>query len=288
MQASTGKVSALNDPQLWLTAPPFDAPCPPHEVAAVQREIDSIVGVTRGNRSIAKIVWNGDRKFWNGYYDEWTPTGQPRGELQYKPHVLYKTVLDKSRNRVRDIFVPRWILLTRLEPEQYAPTWARDSKRRCRERNCMVQVRPVDPPAEYWLWQYTVADHDGLCCALANSRDELCFGAYAPPRAVTPYLEQRKRGLEAEGIVQRDPFKFPDRTILRYNETANNNYDEQAVAQFAAQTRIIASEAPLVLVGADVIADDSVSRAGVLRAAREAAERKIERFEQALKHQRKN
>ena len=105
---------------------------------------------------------------------------------------------------------------------------------------------------------------------------------------MTPYLEQRKRGLEAEGIVQRDPFKFPDRTILRYNETANNNYDEQAVAQFAAQTRIIASEAPLVLVGADVIADDSVSRAGVLRAAREAAERKIERFEQALKHQRKN
>ncbi len=272
----------LNVPKAWITSPPFAAPVSDEELAAVQRDVDSIVGLTRGNKSIAKIVWNGDRRYWSEYFDEWNDLGRPTAPPKRKPHVLYKMVIDEHDRSLREIFVPRFILLTRLEPEQIAPFWTRDSKRYCSERRVHVQVRPEQVPADEYLWQYTVAEHSGFCCRAAGAAGEVCYGLYAHPRAVIPYLEERRKGLELAGIRQVDPFKVPDRDLIRYARASNSNYDDHAVRQFAAMTRETAAESPLVMVPDAMIEDPSVSRQKILDAAREEGERAIEAFERKI------
>lgn len=62
----------LDDPNAWLRSAAHDAPLSSDEIASVQAEIDGIIGTTRDNKSIAKLVWNGDRAFWKKMHNNGT------------------------------------------------------------------------------------------------------------------------------------------------------------------------------------------------------------------------
>lgn len=249
MRPATAFNSALDNPRNWIEDPLFEAPEPAFVVRHVQDEIDSIVGLTRDNQSIARVVWAGDRTYWKKYHTNWTATGQPVGPLAERPQLLWKTITEKGQ-AVRDIFPHRWMLVTRIEPEQFVPLWKRDSRKWCNERNCWVQVLPETPPSEYWLWYMTIAEHDEFCCQQAASRDDVCYGRYAHPRACIPALRDMRRGLEVAGVTQNDPFASPDVLMLRMREQANSNYAEQAIDQFVKRSQMLAEEAPLAFADA--------------------------------------
>lgn len=272
-------ISALDDPKVWLREPLFEPPLPKHEIEAVQAGIDSIIGVTRDNKSIAKLAWSGDREFWFSYYTNWSATGKGVGELHKRPQLLYKSILG-PKNEVIDIFPARWIILTRIEKEQYVPTWKRDTVRYCNIRKCNVQVQPETPPEEYWLWYMTIAFHTPFCCRLAHQKDERCYGTYCHPRKVLEDLRAVKKGLEIRGITQCDPFKTADELLIKIRRFENSNYDEQSLLLFAQEQEMMADEAPLYM--ATDLVQKQTPLSNIRQVAKDRANRAVEEKEKKL------
>lgn len=226
-------LSPLNDPQKWG---PSDSSCPlsDKQVADYQARIDSVLGTTNGN-SIAKLVWNGDKRFWRDICVSWDSTGRAI-EFRKRPIVLFQTKRDAHGKVLFDIPVPRWLLLTRLEPEQYAGTWARDSKVWFPDRRQYVQVKPETPPENGWyIWFMTIADHDQWCCPQAAEEDRTCYGLYADPGRGIRELEQIVAGMERANLPENTPFDNPDRTTRKLRERGVNDYVEQSMKRYDAE-----------------------------------------------------
>ncbi|HEY8560507.1 MAG TPA: hypothetical protein VIL74_09030 [Pyrinomonadaceae bacterium] len=277
----TTKLSPLNDPAEWLRAPMKDAPLSREQLAAVQRDVDSILGTTRGNESIARIVWNGDPVYWKAYYTHWNSVGKPLGGLRRSPQVLYKTIYDSKGKYVRDAFPPRYLLMTRIEPEQFMPTYRRDSRIFDPVYKCEVQLLPEQPPAVMWLWFQTIAAHNGLCCKSAAQNDVECYGEYAHPNIVLENLREIMRGIEASGVKQTDPFAAPD-AVKRYAaENRTNNYGSEALRKFRAAKLRAIEETPLALAPAALL-ERGAPLATIRQAVKEGAKRHEEAYAKSL------
>ena len=225
------QLNPLDDERVWLTSDAFDAPLSEAEIAEVQKEIDAICGVTRDNKSIVKLVWNGDRRYWKPYHTQWNSLGKPVGELELRPRVLFKRVIDGKNNIARYAFPPRWLLLTRLEPEQYAPQWAFSSRIFDPVLGVEVQLLPEEPPKEYFEWFSTIAEHNGYCCGVVSKYGVNCNGAYAHPRACLTDLRLIRRGMEEDGVKDTNPFASADEVAAGIRERSLNDYEEQALRQ---------------------------------------------------------
>jgi hypothetical protein len=189
------QTSALNNPFDWIKEGAFMSPLSEAEELIVQQAIDGIIGVTRDNKSICKLVWNGDVRYWKQFYDDWDEYGNIRGELQRRPWVLFRSIFDGTTDEfIRDSFPPRYLLLTRLEPEQYADTWVETAYIWCPERKRNVQVRPTALPDDYYLWFRTISEHHTGCCQVAAGRDMDCFGHYAHPGSCLEELRTIRKG----------------------------------------------------------------------------------------------
>lgn len=239
--------SSLNDPRAWLDYPAFEPPLSMSQICDIQLDIDAIIGTTRENQSIAKLVWNGDINFWKSFHNKWDQEGKPVGDLFRRPRVLYKSIKDPKGAFVRDSFPPRWLLLTRIEPEQYVSTWKNDSLIFCRTRQKFIQFQPVTPPPVYYVWFMTIAEH-GVCCQEAAKYGAICYGKYAHPRACLATLRATRKGMEADGIFESHPFDSPDRVTRRLREGGLNNYVEQAVNEFQATVDRTIDESPLAMI----------------------------------------
>lgn len=225
---SQSSLDPLNNPAVWLKSDAFIAPLSAEQLQSVQTEIDSIIGTTRDNKSIVKVVWNGDRDYWKEKYTDWTSLGKPIGGLMKRPWVLYKSIFNSRDIFIRDSFPPRYLLLTRLEPEQYAKNWAQQSKIWDPVRKCHIQILPEEPPKERWLWYETIAVHEHGCCQKAAEHDVDCYGFYAHPRQCLEGLRETRKGMDESGIPDNDPFAMPDAEGMRYRSNVTNNYEEQA------------------------------------------------------------
>lgn len=192
-------VHPLNNPDEWRREAMYVPPPSNIDIVQEQKWIDSLMGVTRNNESIYKLVWNGDRKYWHQFYMKWNVLGQPIEEPMRRPLIRYKVIRDADGQPVRDVFPPRWLILTRLEPEQYADTWKRESFVWDNGIRAMKQIRPDEPPKVFWLWYGTIAEHNSFCCAKRNRNFQHCFGDYAPPKAYRPILEQQHKADLAAG-----------------------------------------------------------------------------------------
>lgn len=246
--------SNFDDESVWVKSPAYEAPLSPDEIKAVQDEIDSIVGLTRGNLSIAKLVWSGDVRYWKQFHTHWEPNGREIGEPEKRPILQYKNVFDANDVFKFYAFPPRFMILTRLEPEQYADTWARDSRMWCPERQVFIQVQPREAPKEKYLWRQTIAIHAAGCCQRAATNDlDTCYGKYAHPRQVLDSLRQDRRGMEEAGIWDSHPFDSPDRIAQRMRDNMTNNYAEQTMRDFRAQAARNIEETPLLLAPAEMI-----------------------------------
>lgn len=275
--------SALDNTSAWMRSGAYESPLSLQEIENVQQEIDSIVGTGRSGRPIIKLVWNGDQRYWKEYHDKWDANGQALSDTYKRPQVLYRSIYDNSDQFVRDAFPPRWLLLTRLEPEQYADTWAKDSKFWCPERKTWVQVLPAECPKERYIWFETIALHTFGCCQRAESEGHSCFGKYVHPRACLDGLRRMRRGMENDGVWNDShPFDSPDRVSIRLREKDKHNYTDQAMKKFVAQRDYMLDEAPLALASPTEFM--KTPELPILRKVlKERSKKDVEKFEKDLK-----
>jgi len=244
LSTTTPTLHPLDDPEAWRKVsadkPPSDV-----DIVAAQKWIDSMMGTTRNNGSIYKLVWNGDRDYWYQFFMKWNAFGQPDGPVVKRPRVRYKVVRDANGRPVRDVFPPRWLILTRLEPEQYADSWKRESYVFAPEIGCDKQIRPDEPPPVFWMWYMTIAAHSDYCCATAQKNKEMCYGKYADPYFAKDILENQRAADLAAGNMS--PFEKVDGSWITEIEDQNHGYTlEMAELQAEAEISI---ENPMALLG---------------------------------------
>ncbi len=175
-------------------------------VAAYQKLIDQIVG-TRDGRSIIKLDWAPQVLRWRPH-----PIGVESPGYTFPIFIAYH---DKDGNEVS---APRFVLLERLEPEQYAPTWEAT-------RYSMYEGKlwdwsgpcPDERYVELKAWCY----HDGKCCPCLGNECKCgpeyfhCWGHYLEPNdRLLDWI--RKTAWEA----RRDKDVNPTKDI-RYLESAH-------------------------------------------------------------------
>lgn len=270
LEVNTG-LHPLNDPVEWVQHPQYDPPCSAEDVARWQARIDSVAGTTRDNKSIVRLVWNGDRRYWKEYNTDWDLAGRPTKSVK-RPQVLYKSVTDSDGRLLFDAFVPRWLLMTRIEPEQYAPTWARDIMIHHPVLKRSVPIKPTTPPKEMYMWLQTIGEHDEHCCRLAAQNEASCYGRYARPSLGIRNLEEMMVGMKKSGI-KNDPFASSNEVMRRLADRENNNYTEQALRKYQERLSSLLDTSPLAFVTPEIL-----ESGGSLRKIREVAGERIKRM----------
>jgi hypothetical protein len=218
----------------WQKSPMYEAPGDTN-IAEVQKEIDLICGVTTDNQSTVKLVWSGDRNYWFDTYNDWDALGKERGGVFKRP-LLYITSVIKDGKVIQDVFPPRWLLLSRFEPHQYAHSWENDSYKTGEIFTHFNAVgKPVYQTTKY-LWRPkeapkvwydvlagvgVICEHKGCC-----KPGEMCYGIYTSAQAALPMLRRIREQIAKTGFKAKSAFISAD----KITETAKphlTNYDSQ-------------------------------------------------------------
>jgi len=272
---------SLNNPDSWVQGLDYSAPESKEYLAMVQKELDSVLGVTRDNKSIAKIVWNGDTSFWKEIFIDWDLYGRPTEKIK-RPFVLYKSVFTNDGKFVKDVFVPRYIVLTRLEPEQYALDWEQSTRFYCPERQRTVPFRPAIPPTDVYVWFATIANHSLGCCQRSAKVGVSCYGTYADPMKFVEVARQIRKGMEFIKQPENSPFDSPSAIERRLRERQNENYEDQALRRFTERASHILLEDPFLAVSDETLVKGA-SVKDIHREAKENVERATEQFAKKLR-----
>lgn len=222
IQNPNTKLLPIDDPLHWEHFPAFDAPSAV-DVKYWQKRINDVGGTTRNNEPIFKLVWNGDRTNWREFYMNWDAAGLPLGGAIKRPIVRYKAKRNLHTKQLeRDVFPARWLILARLEPEQF-PNYKKESWIFAPEIGRMKQIRPDKAPKVYWLWFQTISEHTGYCCVTAEEKGEKCYGKYAPPGFA---LDNLGALMQAQSEVDkfRNPFADISPDYIRASEEENTGY----------------------------------------------------------------
>jgi len=244
----------------WYPDMPMPASFGPKQLAAFQKRIDDIVGTVDG-RSIIKIAWAPDEKRWRPH-----PHGTEPDGYTFPIFIAY---MDAEGHEVA---APRFVLLQRLEWEQYAPIWeaGRYTVEEVKyayatdEDGNYIKGRfgdliPVGAVGDGRLWdwkgpcpneRYTElwchAYHDGVCCPCikygicdCGEQYDHCWGQYLEPNEqLLDWV--RKKAYEARN----DPDVQPNRDIrhfeashaqneLRSRELSAREQKKQAAIEFS-------------------------------------------------------
>lgn len=139
---------------------------------AYQKRIDDITG-TRDGRPLMKLAWAPDEH-------RWMPHALPDEPPGYTLPIFCTT-----RNENGELVAPpRWVVLERIEPEQFAATWEQG-------RYSIYEGRVWDwkgpCPNERYVELRCHSYHDGECCPCHGDSCECgelyahCWGKYAEP-----------------------------------------------------------------------------------------------------------
>jgi len=191
------------------------------DVAAYQRLIDQIVG-TRDGRSIIKLAWAPEELRWRPY-----PHGTEPHGYTFPIFIAYH---DSEGNEVS---APRWVLLERIEPEQYAPTWEATRYSMYGADGETLRLWdwagpcPTERYVELKAWCY----HDGKCCPCLGDECKCgpeyfhCWGRY---------LEPNERLLDWIRKTSWEALRDPD-----VNPTQDIRHLESARAQMKLRSQLI-------------------------------------------------
>ena len=238
-------VQPLDDKDIWREAPAYSPPAD-IDIVREQKWIDSLMGTTRNSESIYKLVWNGNREYWHRFYMVTNSLGQPIGDPARRPMVRFKALRDpNTRALIRDVFPSRWLILTRLEPEQYADSWKAESYVSDPNLRCKRQIRPDEPPPVFWLLHMIVARHGDFCCSTAYKNREKCYGEYAPPSFARELLEIQHAADLSAGT--RSVFEKIDSGFASEIDEEHNGY-QQEMAELEMEANIFI-ENPMALLG---------------------------------------
>lgn len=185
---STESLHPYNDIGEW--AGDFSrAPLSDVKIKEFQQKIDQAFGVNPEGKSQIVLAWSGDRTFWEPFYTDWYLNGLPiESSLEKQPILLFFRYKVNDYDYL-DLYPPRWILLERREPAQYADSWKESSWAEDGRLGCEKMLRPDDPPKDYYVWYQTLATHDAPtnigylppCCARSRKAQKKCFGKYREP-----------------------------------------------------------------------------------------------------------
>jgi len=151
----------LDDPRRWtpnMRPLLFDS-------TGFQRRLDRTTGVF----GAVKLVWCPDWKVFKSRrvgvsVDEETTPAQ-------------SALTDTSGKSVAP---PRWMLIERIEPEQYVPGWEKNRWFNDPRDRYLYDLRGPCP-SEYFRWYMTIAAHDRLCCEQRHTNNFVCWGYYKQP-----------------------------------------------------------------------------------------------------------
>lgn len=239
-------VHPLNNPETWLKSPAYIAPVEVN-IEREQKAVDSIIGTTRENQPIIKVVWAGDREFWKEFFMSWDSSGKPNAAPVKRPLVRYGTVRNDKGEFVRDVFPARWLLLARVEPEQYAATYKQSCFMFAPEIGGLKQIQPEAIPSVMWILFAIVGHHSDYCCGTAAKNKKKCFGQYAPPSYYLTELGEQKRACEKSGFKSHNPFEQIDAETIRLAENENTGYLED-IARLKVKQQIFMDN-PMALLG---------------------------------------
>lgn len=151
----------LDNPKRWEV----EMRPPAFSVLNFQRRLDQITGVP----GAVKLVWCPDWKIFKS-----RRVGQSVGEELTPAQSALTDTLGRS------VAPPRWMLVERVEPEQYVPGW--DNNRWFNDpRDGEFYDLRGPCPSEYFRWYITVAAHDRLCCEQRHANNFVCWGYYKHP-----------------------------------------------------------------------------------------------------------
>jgi hypothetical protein len=162
----------LNNAESWCPRMPPPASFSRLDAAAFQKRIDSITG-TRDERSLIKLAWAPDELRWYPHRMTEDPIG----------YTLPIFVYGNDANGEK-VAAPRWVLLERLEPEQYASTWEMG---RYSVYDGTVWDWKGPCPSERYIELRAHSYHDGECCpcsgdaCVCGEQYAHCWGKYLDP-----------------------------------------------------------------------------------------------------------
>lgn len=182
-----------------------------------QEQIDGIIGTTNG-RPRLQLRWGPEVMRWRpalvgeGAYDfpDWTcgfTHGQP-------------------------VAVPRWVLMERCEPEQYANGW--ESHRRLFFDNRWHDIRGPMPQERYTKCFMHAVHEDGCCLQARVAEGNACYGCYVEPNdELLDWVRERWALTLADSDVQ----PFSDARTFRAPNAQLEGLHRIATAR-EAQTRL--------------------------------------------------
>lgn len=215
------------------------------QIAEFQKRIDDAVG-TRDGRSIVKLAWAPSEKRW-----------RPHPHGAESPGYTFPIFIAYCDDQGHEVAAPRFVLLERLEPPQYAPMW--EDGRYTVEHEKYAFATDDDGsylkdslgnpilvhasgdgklwdwkgpcPSERYVELWCHAYHDGICCPCikygiceCGEQYDHCWGRYLDPNErLLDWV--RARAFEA----QRDSDVQPDADV-RYMETSNAQQELKSAA----------------------------------------------------------
>jgi len=165
---------AYNDPAQWHPRMPSPPSFTAKDVAEFQVLINDATGTRNGN-PINKLAWAPDELRWFPY----RMGSEPRG---YTLPIFYYGN-DSNGDKIA---APRWVLLERLEPEQYASTWEQ-GRYSVWDNSVWDWKGPC--PTERYIELRVHAHHDGNCCPCHGYTCKCvgqlthCWGLYLNPNS---------------------------------------------------------------------------------------------------------
>lgn len=142
------------------------------EQGKYQRRIDDAIGSHNG-RPLMKLAWAPDELRWRPHRLGDDPPG-------YTFPIFYRGK-DEDGN---ELAAERWVLLERIEPEQFAPTW--EAGRYTKHDGSVWDLKGPCPGERYTELRCH-SYHDGNCCPCIGDACECgeqydhCWGKYAEP-----------------------------------------------------------------------------------------------------------
>lgn len=154
---------------------PNEPPPSNFDQSAYQQRIDEIVG-TRDGRPIIKLAWAPQEfRWWPHRCGE-----DPRGYV----FPIFHAYTDSSGNLIA---APRWVLLERIEPSQYAPTPQFWEAKRYQYDDGSLWDMTGPCPSERYVELRCHSYHDQQCCLCIGDtcrcgvEYDHCWGRYAEP-----------------------------------------------------------------------------------------------------------
>lgn len=138
---------------------------PAFSVLAYQRRLDQTTGVS----GAVTLKWAPD---WQVF------KARAIGESIDEETTPAQSALTDARGR--SVAPPRWMLVERIEPEQYVRDWDRNRWFNDPRDGRLHDLRGPCP-SKYFRWYMTIAAHDYRCCELRHANNFVCWGYYKPP-----------------------------------------------------------------------------------------------------------